>query len=88
MPTVDELKAQLVAAEAAEAEAATAATAEPILTQIKNAGETDSAFIDKLRIVAGKLKDAGQIVEEDMITAAEQGPVFATLLKAVGELIA
>lgn len=86
--TVEELKAELAAAEAAEAEAESAKTKEPILEQIKNAGEPESTFIQKLRVVASKLAEAGEVVEEDMVTAAEQGPLFATLIKAVGELVA
>lgn len=87
MPTVEELEAQLAAAKEAEAEKVQETAKEPILTQIKNAGEPDTPFIEKLRTVAGNLSETGQLVEGDLVTAAEQAPVLATLVKAVGELI-
>lgn len=87
-PTVDELKAQLEAAEVAEKEAEAVTVSRPVLQQVKEAGETGTPFIEKLRIVAAKMGEAGQIIEQDIVTAAEQGPVFATLIKLVGELVA
>jgi hypothetical protein len=83
--TAADLEAKLGAIRAQEAEEREAAVSNPILDQIK-ASEGDT-FIDKLRQVAGNLKEAGKIGESDLLAGGEEGSVVATLIKLVGEIV-
>lgn len=87
-PTAEELRAQLAEAEAAEKAEQQAAAEQPIHEQVKTLiDETGTTFVDALKQVAGKLKEAGKIGESDIVTEAESGAFGATVVKLLGELV-
>lgn len=84
-PSTADLEAQLAAKREKEQAEKAAAVANPVLDQV--AAAEGSRFIDKLRVVAADLKEAGQIGESELVSAGEEGTLTATLIKLVGEVV-
>lgn len=89
-PSIADLEAQIAALRAQEQEAKQAACDDPILTQIDAVRDVDGNkpdFLTRLRHVTGNLVEAGKIIEQDLLTPAEQQQVAAVAHKLIGELV-
>jgi hypothetical protein len=95
VPTVEELKQELADAEAAEA-AQKEADAQEVVTKSGVTGPTLKAvalnpngetFIERLRSLATKLAQEGEIKESEIIGPAQADIVNPVLIRVVGELV-